>query len=246
MPSATPELDQTGERRRWLRVLRLAALVALVSCPLATAAAQGEVTIPPPRTLAERPDSGMGRPVGGLRPGDLLKVAVYGNQQLSGEFLIDSRGELQIPGLGIIRVAGMDPVQAREQIVGAIKQRLGVVQPEIAVQALVRVTVLGAVRSPALYPVEPGTNLVQLLAAAGGPTERADLRRTRVVRDGREFVVDLESGLAGSGAGRVILYANDIVNVPNRSGFTRENAQFLLSLLAATISVATLITTLQR
>jgi len=188
----------------------------------------------------------MGRPVGGLRPGDLLKVAVYGNQQLSGEFLIDSRGELQIPGLGIIRVAGMDPVQAREQIVGAIKQRLGVVQPEIAVQALVRVTVLGAVRSPALYPVEPGTNLVQLLAAAGGPTERADLRRTRVVRDGREFVVDLESGLAGSGAGRVILYSNDIVNVPNRSGFTRENAQFLLSLLSATISVATLITTLQR
>jgi len=245
MHSATPDRDLMGERRRRQRVVRLAALAAFLLCPL-PAVVVAQDPIPPPRQLADRPDSASARPVGGLRPGDLLKVAVYKSPELSGEFLIDSRGSVQIPGLGVIQVAGMDPVQAREQIVAAIKRNLGIVQPEIAVQAQVRVTVLGAVRNPALYPVEPGTNLVQLLAAAGGPTERADLRKTRVVRDGREFVVDLQSGLAGSGAGRVILYSNDIVNVPSKTGFTRENAQFLVSLLSAAISVVTLVTTLQR
>ena len=232
-----------GRQQRRRRVLGLVAVAASVLWSAGQASAQTE--IPPPRALSERGDSAMVRPVGGLRPGDLLKVGVYKEPSLSGEFLIDSRGYVQIPGMGVIRVAGLDPAQAREQLVQALKER-GFSQPEIAVQALVRVTVLGAVRNPALYPVEPGTNLVQLLAAAGGPNERADLRKTRVVRDGREFVVDLEAGLAGSGAGRVVLYSNDIVNVPVRTGFTRENLQFAVSLLAAALSIATLVATLQR
>ena len=243
MPSVTPDPGSLGGRQRlWRRALRLVAVAASALLPVTAAVGQDPVIPPPQRTdSASTP-----RPVGGLRPGDLLKVAVYKDAALSGEYLIDNRGMVQIPGLGIIRVSGMDPTNARDSIVKAMQKNLGVVQPEIAVQALVRVTVLGAVRNPALYPVEPGTNLVQMLAVAGGPVERADLRKTRVVRDGREFVVDLESGLAGSAAGRILLYSNDIVNVPARTGFTRENAQFLVSLLSAALTVVTLVTTLRR
>jgi polysaccharide export outer membrane protein len=198
--------------------------------------------IPPPRDVAGAADSVMmdsssaERPVGGLRPGDLLRVAVYREKELTGEYLIDSRGFVQIPGIGIIRVAGFDPTQARQRLIDALRLR-GIADPEISVQPLVQVSVLGEVRTPNLYPVEPGTSLLQVITRAGGPTDRANLRKARVVRDGRAFVVDLESGLTGSAAGRVILYSNDFVVIPRRTGVTRENVTFALTTAGLLLTV---------
>ena len=187
----------------------------------------------------------LSRSVGVLRPGDAVKIAVFRDTELTGEYLIDSRGQLQIPGLGVIQAAGLDPDQLKTSIRQALIQ-LGTTNPQIAVQPLVRVSVLGEVRAPALYPVDPGISLIQLLTIAGGPTPNANLRRTRVVREGRVFEVDLESALTGSASGRVVLYSNDVVVVPKKTGFTRETLQFVLGLTTTALSIATLLITLKR
>jgi protein involved in polysaccharide export with SLBB domain len=186
----------------------------------------------------------LSRSVGVLRPGDAVKIAVFRDTELTGEYLIDSRGQLQIPGLGVIQAAGLNPDQLKTSIRQALIQ-LGTTNPQIAVQPLVRISVLGEVRSPALYPVDPGISLIQLLTIAGGPTPNANLRRTRVVREGRVFEVDLESALTGSAAGRVVLYSNDVVVVPKKTGFTRETLQFVLGVTTTALSVATLIFTIR-
>ena len=185
----------------------------------------------------------LSRSVGVLRPGDAVKIAVFRDSELTGEYLIDSRGQLQIPGLGVIQAAGLDPDQLKTSIRQALIQ-LGTTNPQISVQPLVRVSVLGEVRAPALYPVDPGISLIQLLTIAGGPTPNANLRRTRVVREGRVFEVDLESALTGSASGRVVLYSNDVVVVPKKTGFTRETLQFVLGLTTTALSIATLIITI--
>jgi polysaccharide export outer membrane protein len=187
----------------------------------------------------------LSRSVGVLRPGDAVKIAVFRDTELTHEYLIDSRGQLQIPGLGVIQAAGLDPDQLKTSIRQALIQ-LGTTNPQIAVQPLVRVSVLGEVRNPALYPVDPGISLIQLLTIAGGPTPNANLRKTRVVREGRVFEVDLESALTGSAAGRVVLYSNDVVVVPKKTGFTRETMQFVLGLTTTALSIATLLITLKR
>lgn len=186
----------------------------------------------------------LSRSVGVLRPGDAVKIAVFRDSELTGEYLIDSRGQLQIPGLGVIQAAGLNPDQLKTSLRQALIQ-LGTSNPQIAVQPLVRVSVLGEVRNPALYPVDPGISLIQLLTIAGGPTPNANLRRTRVVREGRVFEVDLESALTGSAAGRVVLYSNDVVVVPKKTGFTRETLQFVLGLTTTALSIATLIIAVQ-
>ena len=203
-------------------LVRAAVLLALAAPALS---AQQAPNIPPPADV-KAPGAPAERPVGGLRGGDVLRVVVFKEKELSGDYLIDARGYVQIPGAGVLQVAGLEPQQAQERIVEALRAR-GFTSPEVAVQAQVRVSVLGEVRQPALYPTEPGTSLLQLLTIAGGPTERANLRATRVVRDGRVFVVDLEGGLAGGAAGRVVLYSGDYVVVPRRTGLTRENFQFI-------------------
>jgi len=193
--------------------------------------------VPPPPPVRDT----VVRSVGVLRAGDALKIVVYRDKELTGEYLIDSRGELQIPGLGVIQAAGLDPAQVKDSLRAGLLRR-GFTNPEIAVQPLIRVSVLGEIRAPALYPVDPGISLIQLVTIAGGPTPSANLRRTRVVREGRVFEVDLQSALGGSASGRVVLYSNDVVVIPKRTGFTRENFSFILGLATTALSIATFLT----
>jgi protein involved in polysaccharide export with SLBB domain len=214
--------------------------VALVGVPR-VGRAQTPV-IPPPSDIA---NDSSARPVGGLRQGDLLRVTVFHEKDLSGEFLIDNRGTVQMPGIGIIKVAGLDPTQARERLIAAFQQS-GFSQPELAVQAVVRVLVLGEVNKPALYPVEPGTTLLQAITIAGGPSPRADLRRTTVVRDGKPFTIDFAAALAGGASGRVILYSGDYVVLPRKRGPTQETLQLAASLGSVAFTFVNLVILLGR
>lgn len=209
----------------------------------AVAAAQSSVpaALPPPPATDT-----LSRPTGTLRSGDLLKIRVYRDSELSGEFLINARGEVQIPGLGVIRAAGLDPTQVQDRLVDALRSR-GFRAPEIAVQPLIRVSVLGQVRTPGLYPVEPGVSIIQLLTLAGGPTDVANLRRAQVVRDDQAFTVDLQGALGGSAAGRVALYSNDVVYIPQRhSLFSKENIGFAATLASLALTVVTLVEVTHR
>jgi protein involved in polysaccharide export with SLBB domain len=180
------------------------------------------------------------RPTGALRQGDILNLKVYRDSELSGKFLIDARGDVQIPGLGTIRAAGLTPTEISDRLVDAMRSR-GFRDPELAIQPEIRVSVLGQVRLPELYSVDPGVSLIQLLTLAGGPTDVADLRHTRVIRDGREFIIDLQSALSGSPAGRVGLYSNDVVYIPKKGGLTKENVTFIVTIASASLSLLTTI-----
>ena len=175
-----------------------------------------------------RSDTVPQRSLGALRPGDVLKIVVFRDKELSNEYQIDAHGFMQIPGLGVIQAAGLSPTAVTDRLRDALIER-GFARPEISVQPLIRVSVLGEVRLPQVYRVDPGTNLLQLLPVAGGPTDRAKLKDTRVIRDGQAFRVDMESGLNGGAAGRVVLYSNDVVVVGRKRGLTGENLGITLT-----------------
>jgi protein involved in polysaccharide export with SLBB domain len=201
------------------------------------------VGIPPVDTTVSQ--SGVERSVGVLRPGDGLKIAVWGEKDLNGEYLIDARGLVQIPGLGDIVVAGLTPMEVKARLSEQLVRR-GIVAPEISVQPVIRVSVLGEVRNPGLLSVEPGTNLIHLITLAGGPTERANMKSVRVIRAGRPYEVDLQSALSGSSAGRVVLFSNDVVFLDRKRGLTRENLSFGLNMLTAVLSIVSVVTVVQN
>jgi polysaccharide export outer membrane protein len=176
------------------------------------------------------------RDVGALRPGDALKIVVFRDKELSNEYPIDARGYVQIPGLGVIKAAGLDPTEVTDRLRLALIER-GFARPEISVQPLIRVSVLGEVRAPQVYGVDPGTDLLKLLTVAGGPTDRARLKDTRVIRDGQAFKVDMESALNGSAAGRIVLYSNDVVVVGRKRGLTGENLGMTLTIASLALTI---------
>ena len=200
------------------------------------------VAVPPVDTTGA---GAVERSVGVLRPGDGLKIAVWREKELSGEYLIDARGLVQIPGLGDIVVAGLTPMEVKARLSEQLIRR-GIVSPEISVQPVIRVSVLGEVRNPGLLSVEPGTNLIHLITLAGGPTERANMKAVRVIRAGRPYEVDLQSALSGSSAGRVVLFSNDVVFLDRKRGLTRENLSFGMNLLTAVLSIVSVVTVVQN
>lgn len=222
--------------------IRKLILAGALCPPVALAQDTVRVAVPPVDTTATQ--SGVERSVGVLRPGDGLKIAVWGEKDLNGEYLIDARGLVQIPGLGDIVVAGLTPMEAKARLSEQLVRR-GIVSPEISVQPVIRVSVLGEVRSPGLLSVEPGTNLIHLITLAGGPTERANMKAVRVIRAGRPYEVDLQSALSGSSAGRVVLFSNDVVFLDRKRGLTRENLSFGMNLLTAVLSIVSVVTVIQ-
>src|SRR5271167_761639 len=190
-------------------------------------------TLPPPRGT----DS-TALPTGTLRSGDILQLKVYRDSELTGSYLIEANGLVQIPGLGTIRAAGLRPDQVTPALVEAMRSK-GFREPELAVRPLIRISVLGQVRVPNLYSIDPGLSLLQLITQAGGPTDRADLKHTRVIRDGKPYVVDLDAALHGSASGRIALYSNDVVFIPAKQGLTKENVTFIVTLGVAGLSLIT-------
>ena len=217
-------------------------LITLALPALSRAQDSVRVPVPPGDTASQQ---AVERSVGVLRPGDALKIAVWREKELTGEYLIDARGLVQIPGLGDIVVAGLTPMEVKARLSEQLVRR-GIITPEVAVQPVIRVSVLGEVRSPGLLSVEPGTNLIHLITLAGGPTERANMRAVRVIRAGRPYEVDLESALSGSSAGRVVLFSNDVVFLDRKRGLTRENLSFGLNMLTAVLTVVSVVTVLQN
>jgi polysaccharide biosynthesis/export protein len=192
-------------------------------------------TLPPPRGLP-----GAGVPTGVLRQGDILQLKVYRDSELSGSYLIEANGYVQIPGLGTIRAAGLRPDQVTQAMVDAMRGK-GFREPELAVRPMIRISVLGQVRVPMLYSIDPGLSLLQLITMAGGPTDRADLKNTRVIRDGKAYVVDIDAALHGGASGRVALYSNDVVFVPPKKGLTQQNIQFIVGITGTGLALLTTI-----
>ena len=211
------------------------------------AALAGTVAVPVASQNTPRPagDSVSAPNVGVVRPGDELKVDVFKETDRSGTFLIDSRGYVQIPGVGDVPVAGLSPLDVKERLRKQLLD-IGIRDPQLSVQLLLRVSVLGEVRTPGPYSIEPGTSLLQLLTRAGGPNERASLRKAYVVREGRRIPVDLQAALVGSATGRYPLFSNDLLYVPRKTGLTREGLSFWLSTVTAALSIATFVISVQR
>ena len=155
-----------------------------------------------------------------LRPGDLVRVTVWRKPELSGDFLIAADSTIKHPLYREIKVAGLSVRDARERLVVFLRDLEN--SPQVAIEPLFRVSVFGEVRTPSLYTLSPETNIAQAVAIAGGVTEKGRLDRVRLLRDGRETVIDLNS--ATTDAIRTPIASGDQIIVARRRSFFREYA----------------------
>jgi len=164
-----------------------------------------------------------------LHPGDAVRVQVWREADLSGVFTVDDRGIVTLPLLGEREISGLDPLELRDVLLSDYKEYLQ--NPSIEVTILRRINILGAVRSPGLYPVDATISLADALALAGGVTEMADPKKIQLVRD-NEIIAEGVDQAAGIGASDI--RSGDQVVVGHKGWLARNSAVVLGSLVAAT------------
>jgi len=166
-----------------------------------------------------------------LRSSDKLVVSVFQEEDLRMSALVDSKGMINLPLVGQIRVVGMTVNQAQDAIEEAYREGRFLRNPKVTtvVEEYARreVTISGQVKIPARYPLPlESMSLLELVGKSGGFTDTAKgtaVRVTRIQADGSTStqVYDVESILRGKKDARaedssLVLEPDDIVYVPER------------------------------
>jgi polysaccharide export outer membrane protein len=171
-----------------------------------------------------------------LHPGDAVKITVWRQAELSGEFPIADDGTIVHPLYRDVKVTGM-PISAATVQVQDYLSRLQA-NPQFVVQPLLRVSVGGEVRQPSLYRLPPATSIAEAVALAGGATDLGRLNRVRLFRGGREVRVDLTS--PESGLAQAPIRSGDQIFVDRKVNVFREYIAPAGSIASAFISLIAL------
>lgn len=157
-----------------------------------------------------------------LLPGDVVRVRIWREEDLSGEFQVDENGFVVLPLLGRRQVMGISPAVLREQLTDQYAEYL--VNPSVNVTLLRRITVLGEVRVPGLYPVDATVSVAALIALAQGLSPDGDADDIRLVREGRV----IRSNLRGTAViGEEGIRSGDQIIVGKRSWISRNIASLV-------------------
>ena len=209
-----------------LRRVACALAIALVCAPLTLAA---QATTPEPHAVTDVI----------VRPGDLIRVKLWPEQQYSGDYQVETTGIVAIPLLGEIPVAG----QPLEAVRDTIRNRYRALTTNgVAIVSLqFRVSVLGEVGHPGLFAVDATQTVFDALSQAGGAGSRADLSHIRLLRNDHVIVLNgTEAMETGSPMLGVLLESGDRIIVPQKAYeiFTLQNALTALQTIGLIIALA--------
>ena len=151
-----------------------------------------------------------------LGSGDVIRINVYQNPDLTIETRVTEAGIVSYPLLGAIRLGGLSVTAAEKLVADGLRGGNFVKSPQVTLVVLQvrgnQASVLGQVNRPGRYPIEVADmRLTDLLAMAGGAaTNGADLVIVTGVRSGKPFrlEVDLPTVFAPGGKEKDILILN--------------------------------------
>ncbi len=181
-------------------VVRLLLLLPALLLPFSVVAAEGSVEA-----------SAGGGDEYRLATGDKLRVTVFGHEDLSGEFEVNSTGEISLPLIREVDAEGLSASELEERIIGALKPDY-LVQPRVSVEILTYrpFYIIGEVTAPGSYPYVSGMTVLNAVAVSGGFTYRAKKKQVVIQRESTAGSVELKAELSTP------VLPGDIIEVPER------------------------------
>jgi protein involved in polysaccharide export with SLBB domain len=162
-----------------------------------------------------------------LEAGDAVRVTILAEPEGSGLHSVDETGVVRLPHLGPRQVTHIVPSELKRQLNEEYALRFQ--EPGVEITLMRRVRVLGEVKNPGLYHVDPTMTLGDVIALAGGATREGRLEDVRIVRNGQEVRGGLEGDAWIAG-----LRSGDQIVVSERSWVSRNG----IVVLGAVISTA--------
>ena len=189
------------------RAFRLVAMTTALLCILAgVCAAQspdfGKANVPTP-SLPSTFQSGGVTPIG---PGDLLEVTVFDTPELSGKVRVSNSGDVSLPLIGSMHVAGMKTDEMQSLVARKLIDGQMVKDPQVTIflaeYATQGVSVLGEVKKPGIYPTLGQHRLMDYISLAEGLTPLAGAWATITARGQNQTTTVALSSKSGPTAAR--------------------------------------------
>ena len=146
-----------------------------------------------------------------LGTGDKVRLIVYGEPDLSGEFVIDGAGVVNLPLVGSVRAKGSTVQQFQQRVVAAFQNGY-LNDPKVAAEVLNYrpFFITGEVKQGGQFPFRSGLTVQDSIAIAGGYTYRADVDKVYIRREGRD------KEIAVSMSSRIPIVPGDNIRIPER------------------------------
>ena len=163
-----------------------------------------------------------------LAAGDVIRVQVFQNPDLTLETRISDNGTISYPLIGSVRVGGLSVAMAERRIAEALRTGGFLQNPQVTLLLTQirgsQVSVLGQVGRPGRFPLEsPNTRLSDMLASAGGTTPAGDdIVIVTGQRDGQPFRTEVDLPalfLQPGGTQDLVLHGGDVVYVHRAPSF---------------------------
>jgi polysaccharide export outer membrane protein len=153
-----------------------------------------------------------------LGPGDELLIRAWGKIDLDSRVTVDRNGQVYLPRIGILNVAGLRYEQVEGYLHAAVSALFKDFELNVALGQLrsIQIFVLGSARQPGAYTVGSLSTLVDALFASGGPSATGSMRHIQLRRGNRllaEFdIYDLVQ--KGDKSHDVPLLPGDVIYIP--------------------------------
>ncbi len=153
-----------------------------------------------------------------LGPGDELRIRVWGQVNFNAALRIDRSGNIYLPQVGEVHVAGLPYASVQEHVRSEVARvfRNFDLTVDLGQLRSIQVFVVGQVRRPGSYTISSLSTLINALFASGGPTVQGSLRHVQLKRQGqivsRFDFYDLL--LRGDKSKDVALLPGDVIFVP--------------------------------
>jgi protein involved in polysaccharide export with SLBB domain len=174
------------------------------------------------------------------QPGDIVRIAVWREPELSGDLLVQNDSTAIVPAIGRLKLGGLTADSLNGLLIARFRDRI--VNTPVDVRLIRPVPVFGSVRSPGVYPVDPTSTAIQVIARAGGTVGAEGLPRVQLLRyDGTKLDLTVEQSL-----GAFNLRSGDAIFVQDQSFFIRNQRQIttiaaISTIIASVISIAILL-----
>jgi polysaccharide export outer membrane protein len=158
-----------------------------------------------------------------LGAGDMLKITVYNNPDLTLETRITETGTISFPLLGEVELGGISASAAEKKLSNQLESGGFVKQAQINILVVQfqskMVSILGSVFKPGRYPLDRSMNLTEVLALAGGvPADGSDM--ITVIGKSGKVEYDLRNIVKkGDGSQNINLVGGEIIYVPRAPMF---------------------------
>jgi protein involved in polysaccharide export with SLBB domain len=153
-----------------------------------------------------------------IGPGDELLIRVWGKVDLDASVTVDRNGQVSLPRVGTLNVAGL----RYEQVEGYLRKAVGIIYKDFELNVTlgrlrsIQVFVLGSARQPGAYTDSSLSTSLNALFASGGPSATGTLRRIQVRRGSQTIAeLDLYDVLRkGDKSHDVQLLPGDVIYIP--------------------------------